>query len=198
MSADRGGHRLRVLIASPSGDRLDDVVAAVTRLGHDVVARSLAVEEAAAVTAEVKPDVALVREGGCSARALGLIGQIARQLECPVIAVLDAADQRFVAEAAKMGAFAYVTDRDPEQLQGTIDIVSRRFAEFRDLEGAVTRRAVIERAKGILMERHGVDDDAAFEMLRVRARSSNTRVVDLAAAVVDGHALLPGSTGAGA
>jgi len=51
---------------------------------------------------------------------------------------------------------------------------------------------VIERAKGILMERHGVDDKAAFALLRDHARSGNRRVVDVATAVVGGHALLPG------
>ena len=48
-----------------------------------------------------------------------------------------------------------------------------------------------ERAKGILMERHSVDEAAAFEMLRDHARGANRKLVDIAAAVVDGHALLP-------
>ena len=68
----------------------------------------------------------------------------------------------------------------------------RRFAEFQNLEGAFGRRAVIERAKGILMERHGADEHVAFEMLRTHARSGNRKLVDIAAAVVDGHRLLPG------
>ena len=41
------------------------------------------------------------------------------------------------------------------------------------------------------MERHGVDERQAFELLRQQARSSNRRVIELAHAVVDGHALLP-------
>ena len=50
---------------------------------------------------------------------------------------------------------------------------------------------MIERAKGILMERHAVDERAAFELLRDHARSSGRRVVDVAQTVLDGHALLP-------
>jgi response regulator NasT len=50
---------------------------------------------------------------------------------------------------------------------------------------------VIERAKGIVMERHSVDETAAFELLRDHARSSNRRVLDVARAVIDGHGLLP-------
>ena len=67
----------------------------------------------------------------------------------------------------------------------------RRFAEYHDLQGAFGRRALIERAKGILMERHSIDEEGAFEMLRARSRSDNRKLVDLATAVVDGHRLLP-------
>ena len=67
----------------------------------------------------------------------------------------------------------------------------RRFAEYHDLEGAFGRRATIERAKGILMERHSVDDEGAFDMLRHHSRATNRKLVDIAAAVVDGHPLLP-------
>jgi len=49
----------------------------------------------------------------------------------------------------------------------------------------------IERAKGILMERHSFDDRRAFELLREHARSSNRRVVEVALSVTEGHALLP-------
>ena len=83
-------------------------------------------------------------------------------------------------------------DGDAEQLQSSIEIVLRRFAEFQNLEGAFARRAVIERAKGILMERHDVDDTAAFELLRTHSRSSNRKLVDIANAVIDGRGLLPG------
>jgi response regulator NasT len=54
---------------------------------------------------------------------------------------------------------------------------------------------VIERAKGILMERHSVDDRRAFELLRDHSRSGGRRVVDVAQSVLDGHALLPGKSG---
>src|SRR5947208_2398629 len=64
----------------------------------------------------------------------------------------------------------------------------------RELEGAFGRRALTERAKGILMERHAIDEAGAFEMLREQSRTENRKLVDLAAAVVDGHRLLPSKT----
>ncbi len=41
------------------------------------------------------------------------------------------------------------------------------------------------------MERHGVDEASAFEMLRAQSRIDNRKLIDLATAVVDGHRLLP-------
>jgi len=87
--------------------------------------------------------------------------------------------------------FAYITDAEAHQLQDALAIVLRRFSEFQNLEGAFGRRALIERAKGILMERHAVDEGHAFEMLRAHSRSSNRKLTTIAEAVVDGHRLLP-------
>jgi AmiR/NasT family two-component response regulator len=50
---------------------------------------------------------------------------------------------------------------------------------------------VIERAKGILMERHGVGEREAFELLRDQARPSGRRVIDVAQGVIDTRTLLP-------
>lgn len=185
---------LRVLIANQRGDRLDYVTTVVVSLGHEIVARTIEVNEVAAVTGRERPDVALVGLGDSSAHALALIGEIVHLAACPVIVLLETDDHAFVAEAAKRGVFAYITDTNPQQLQDSIEVVLRRFAEFQNLEGAFGRRAVIERAKGILMERHSTSEDHAFEMLRTHARSANRKLVDIAAAVVDGHSLLPGPT----
>ncbi|MGI8572130.1 MAG: ANTAR domain-containing response regulator [Solirubrobacteraceae bacterium] len=108
-----------------------------------------------------------------------------------MIVLLHAPDPSFVKEASKRGVFAHISDADVEDWQSSIDIVLRRFAEYHDLEGAFGRRALTERAKGILMERHAIDEDGAFEMLRAHSRTANRKLTDLAAAVVDGHRLLP-------
>jgi AmiR/NasT family two-component response regulator len=73
--------------------------------------------------------------------------------------------------------------------------VLRRFAEYHDLEGAFSRRAVTERPKGVLMERHAIDEREAFDMLRTEARHSNRKLVEIAEAVLTSHRLLPRSPG---
>jgi AmiR/NasT family two-component response regulator len=184
--------RLRVLVSDGPGVRLDQVTRTVAGLGHDVIARESSLPDVARITEAERPDVALVivREG--TARALELIDRIVHEAACPVIAVLDVEDRSFINEAAKRGIFAYISDGDdPQEMQSAIDIVLPRFAEYHDLEGAFARRAITERAKGILMERHRIDEQAAFEMLRHQARRTNRKLVDLAEAVVAGHPMLP-------
>jgi len=182
---------LRVLIANERKERLALVARIVAALGHEVIAREIDVADVGAVTSREQPDVALVGLGKNSEHALTLIEKIVRESTCPVIALIHAADPVFVKEASKRGVFAYVTDADAKDWQSSIDIVLRRYAEFHDLEGAFGRRAVTERAKGILMERHSVTETAAFDMLRVQSRSTNRKLVDVASAVVEGHVLLP-------
>ncbi len=186
-----GTDHLRVLIANERKDRLALVAPIVVALGHEVIAREVDVEDVGTVTARERPDVALVGLGESSEHALELIDKIVREAACPVIVLLHAPDPAFVREASKRGVFAHISDDDVEDWQSSIDIVLRRFAEFHDLQGAFGRRALTERAKGILMERHSVDETAAFEMLRERSRIDNRKLIDLAAAVVDGHRLLP-------
>jgi AmiR/NasT family two-component response regulator len=186
-----GTNHLRVLIANERKDRLELVVPIVAALGHEVIAREIDVADVGPVTARERPDVALVGLGASSQHALDLIDKIVHEAACPVIALLHQPDPEFVKEASKRGVFAHISDDDVEDWQSSIDIVLRRFAEYHDLEGAFGRRATIERAKGILMERHSVDEDAAFEMLRDRSRIDNRKLIDLAVAVVDGHRLLP-------
>jgi AmiR/NasT family two-component response regulator len=187
----RDTEHLRVLIANERKDRLALVAPIVAALGHEVIAREIEVSDVGAVTAREQPDVALVGLGESSDHALGLIEKIVHEAACPVIVLIHARDPEFVKAASKRGVFAHISDDDVEDWQSSIDIVLRRFAEYHDLEGAFGRRALIERAIGVLMERHSINDATAFEMLREHSRTANRKLIDIATAVVDGHRLLP-------
>ena len=182
--------QLRVLIANERRDRLELLATVVTGLGHEVIAREIDVREVAAVTASEHPDVALVGLGLSSDHALQLISEIVREASCPVIALLHANDPAYIREAAKRGVFAYIVDGTPEELQSAIDITLQRFTEYHNLQGAFGRRATIEQAKGILMARHAIDADKAFEMLRDHSQHNGRKLADIATAIVESHLLL--------
>ena len=181
---------LRVLIANERRDRLELLAQVVIGLGHDVIAREIYVKEVGALTAREQPDVALVGLGLSSEHALDLIDEIVREASCPVIALLHANDPAYIHAAAKRGVFAYIIDGTPEELQSAIDITLQRFTEYHNLQGAFGRRATIEQAKGILMARHGINADSAFEMLRDHSQHNGRKLADIAAAIVESHLLL--------
>ncbi len=180
---------LRVLIANERPARLALVAASVAALGHEVVAREVDPANVACATATMRPDVAIVGLGASSEHALRLIDRIVREATCPVIVLMHSPDPAFLREASKRGVFAFVGEDD--DWQSTIDMTLRRFADYHELRHAFGRRAVTERAKGILMERHSIDEAAAFELLREQARRTNRKLADVAAAVAGTHTLLP-------
>ena len=181
---------LRILIANERKDRLERIAEVVTGLGHTVISSELEVSEVAAATEREHPDLAFVGLGVSGSHALDMISEIVKEASCPVIALLEAQDATWVNEAAKRGIFAYIVDGDPGEMQSAIDITIRRYAEYTNLEGAFARRAMIERAKGIMMARQGIDEKEAFELLRAQSRNTGRKLFQVAESVVESHLLL--------
>jgi response regulator NasT len=189
---------LRVLVADEDRRALDDLGRTLTDLGHEVTPYAVSVAEAAHLIAAEEPDLAFVMAHQDDEHALALIGEAVEFASGPVIAHIRGGDVDFIARAAERGISAWIETTSPEAVQGAIEVALRRYQDAAQLsekvdqlETALERRSVIERAKGIVMERHSIDEQAAFGLLREHARSSNRRVLDVARAVVDGHGLLP-------
>jgi response regulator NasT len=192
---------LKLLLADEDAGALKILAEQVRDLGHTPTEIAVDLAAAADAIARHDPDltiVAVYREDGADpGYALDLIEEINSYSTGPVIALLDHEDPDFVAEAAERGIFAYARQETAESIQSAIEVAMRRWREQHELhqqverlEGALERRALIERAKGILMERHDIDDRAAFQLLREHARRNNRTVVDVSSAVAEGHALL--------
>ena len=189
---------LRVLLADEDPGALKVTASLVRELGHTPTEIAVSLREAAEAIAADDPDLTIVVLYGDDGHALDLIEEINAYSSGPVIALLDREDPEWVAAAADRGIFAYARQETTDSIQSAIEVAMRRWREQHELaeqverlEGALQRRALIERAKGILMERHNLDDRAAFQRVREHARSTNRTVIDVAAAVAEGHALLP-------
>src|SRR5215203_5452566 len=179
---------LRILLADEREEDLRALGDVLDDLGHEVTPFAVSVAEAAELIAREDPDLAFVVLDGDDEHGLALISETVSFASGPVlVTVRQAESPSTVAQAADMGIAGYVDSWEPQDVQGAIDVAVRRHREEQrlnekvaQLESALDRRAVIERAKGILMERHGVDERKAFELLREHARSSSRRVIDVA------------------
>jgi AmiR/NasT family two-component response regulator len=193
-----GTRHLRVLIADEDEDALHHLAAVLEQLGHEVTPYVVSVSEAIELIATEDPDLAIVVVHQDDEHALALIAETVEYASGPVIAQTRNGDVEFVARAAEHGISAWIESASPQVVQGAIEVALRRYEETSrlqlkvdQLESALERRALIERAKGILMERHAVDERRAFDLIRDHARAQSRRVVDVARTVTEGHALLP-------
>jgi AmiR/NasT family two-component response regulator len=194
----KGREGLSILVADEIPEALARLAQVVRALGHEVAECALDVEEAADAIAREDPDAALVVVHDDPEHALDLIAETAATCSGPVIILLDGEDPDFIARAAARGVAAYACGANPDAISSALSVAVARHAERSELgeqverlEGALARRGVIERAKGIMMERHAIDERAAFELVRGTARRTNRRVVDVARAVQDGEDITP-------
>ncbi len=178
MSEPRG-ETLRVLVADESREHLEPVGEAVRGLGHEVIALAVEPAETARETHEHRPDLAIVALHEDSEHALELIREIVDEATCPVCLLAADPSREFLSQAARIGVFAHLDSTDATELEGGIDIALERYRQFRDLLGAFDRRARIERAKGLLMERHGISADEAFARLRRQARDTRASIMSV-------------------
>ncbi|HWG93588.1 MAG TPA: GAF and ANTAR domain-containing protein [Mycobacteriales bacterium] len=176
----------------------DDVVLAVDQQQYDAgdgpclaAVRERAVHSVALDEAEQRwPDFA------ARARALGVRSFLAAPLVAGGRAVgslnlysrspdgFDALDDVLVAMFCGQASVALANAR----------LYARALDLNAQLSSALETRAVIERAKGVLMAQQGVDEDAAFAQLRAWSQSRNTKLRDVAAEVVAGACGVRGAT----
>ena len=176
---DAEHNRLRVLVADERDIYLKPIGEAVEELGHDVIAHEVEITKVGRATVEHCPDIAVVALHEDTDHALELIGEIIEEATCPVVVLAADASREFVAEAARKGVFAYLDSTSGTELQGGIEVAIQRYHQYRKLLAAFDRRALIERAKGILMERHEIGEQEAFDRIRGEARSTRRPLIDV-------------------
>lgn len=178
---------LRILAADEDSAALERTAGLLEGLGHDVTGCVASPAAACEVIAREEPDAAVVVVHEDAEHALELIDELSEALAGPVVAMRNGPDPGFAAAAARRGLDALAEEPTAEGLQAALEVALRRHADrarlaeqVGQLEHALERRAVIERAKGRLMERHGLGEREAFERLRAQARSRSMTVVALA------------------
>ncbi|MCD1617930.1 ANTAR domain-containing response regulator [Salipiger marinus] len=144
------------------------------------------------------PDVVLIDVDNPTRDMLEELTLASGPLERPVAMFVSRAAGGLAQAAIEAGVSAYVVDGlKPERLLPVLEVTIARFRMFRQMriELAETRRAleerkVIDRAKGLLMKAKGIDEDAAYALLRRTAMDQGRRVAEVAEALVTASGLL--------
>lgn len=144
------------------------------------------------------PDIVLIDIDNPTRDAMEELTLASGPLERPVAMFVSGAAQGLAQAAIEAGVSAYVVDGlSPRRIKPVMDTAIVRFAMVRQMrsELAETRRAleerkVIDRAKGLLMKAKGIDESAAYALLRKTAMDQGRRVADVAEALVTASGLL--------
>lgn len=183
---------LRIVIADDEAVIRLGLRAMLEDQGYRVVGEAADGKRALDLVAKLEPDLVFL-----DIKMPGIDGlQAARRLLAgrgvPVIILTAYADRAFVEQAREAGALAYLVKPVRESDLGpAVEMAMGRFREIQELrreigslEEAVETRKLIERAKGVLMRREGLDEAAAFTRLQRQARDARKSMKEIAQSVL--------------
>lgn len=179
---------LRVMLVDPDPGRSAIVEQALQDAGHRVVARISDETNLAAKVCQHQPDIIIIDMESPSRDTLEQMREISRGQPKPIIMFSDKRDSHFIQEAVHAGVSAYVVDGlSRERVMPIVDVAIARFREFQALrkelvetQSKLADRKLVEKAKGLLMQRKGMNEEEAYRWLRKTAMDRNTRIAEVA------------------
>ncbi|MCU9847506.1 ANTAR domain-containing protein [Defluviimonas sp. WL0024] len=190
--------RLKIVVVERDPDRARMIVDGLLDLGDHRI--HIIAEETALArkVAEQRPDIVLIDLADPSRDALEELALATGPLERPVAMFVDRSDHQLTRAAIEAGMSAYVVGGlQKDRLRPILDAAVARFHMVQRMrtELAATRRALeerktIDRAKGIVMKARGIDEAAAYALLRKAAMDQGRKLAEVAAAIVTASELL--------
>lgn len=189
---------VRVMLVDDDPDRMRLLDEALRAAGYEVVGRMLDTDDILGAVDRLQPDIVLIDVDSPSRDTLESLGQMSRERPRPIVLFAQTSDSNTIRRAMRAGVSAYVVDgMTPSRLQPVIEVAIARFQEFqgmrRELENTKLKladRRDVEKAKGLLMKRKGMDENCAYEMLRKMAMDRNVRLGDIARSLLAAAELL--------
>lgn len=183
---------LKIAVADDEPDMRDYFATVLPRMGHEVVAVARNGEELIERSLATRPDLLILDIKMPEVDGLQAAARISEQEPVPAIVVSAYHDPELVERATRDHILAYLVKPVKQaDLEAAIIIAMRRFEQFQDLRREATNlrqalddRKLIERAKGIVMNRAGVDEQEAFRRLQKLASSKNLKLVEVARLMV--------------
>jgi AmiR/NasT family two-component response regulator len=195
---EENDRRRRVVVAEDEAIIRLDLRELLGEEGYDVVGETARGDEAIDLVRSLRPDLVLLDIKMPGLDGLSAARVIASERLAAVL-ILTAFSQRdLVEQAREAGAMAYlVKPFQKSDLVPAIEIALGRFAELSalerevaDLQERLSARKTVDRAKGRLMDQHGLSEQEAWRFLQQQAMSNRVQVGEIARRVVDG-ALTP-------
>jgi response regulator NasT len=183
---------LKIAVADDELDMRDYFQQILPLLGHQVVGAAQTGRELVDLCAATHPDLVITDIKMPDMDGIDAAAAIYRNAAVPVILVSAYHDPSFIERAEADHVLAYLVKPIKQaDLEPAIGIALRRFEQFQalrqetsDLKQALEDRKVIEKAKGILMKKAGLDENDAFRRLQRLASDKNRKLIDIAQTIL--------------
>jgi response regulator NasT len=185
----------RIIIADDESLIRLDLREMLTHLGYDVIAEAGDGRTALDLAKKLHPDLIIMDIKMPDLDGIAAAEELTREKIAPVVLLTAYSDQALVERAKDAGVVGYVVKPFREtELMPVIELSLARFEEFRsmerevgDLKEALETRKVIERAKGVLMEVHGLRESEAFHRIRKTSMDARKSMKEVAEAILLTH-----------
>ena len=185
----------RIIIADDESLIRLDLREMLTHLGYEVVAEAGDGKSAIDLAKRLRPDLLIMDIKMPDLDGIAAAEELTRERIAPVVLLTAYSDQALVERARNAGVVGYVVKPFREaELMPVIELSRARFDEFRTLErevgslkDALETRKVIERAKGVLMETHGLRESEAFHRIRKTSMDARKSMKEVAEAILLAH-----------
>ncbi len=187
-----GATRWRIVIADDESLIRLDLREMLTHLGYDVIGEAGDGRSAVDLARRLRPDLLIMDIKMPDVDGIAAAEELTRERIAPVVLVTAYSDQGLVDRAREAGVVGYVVKPFREaELMPVIELSRARFDEFRTLERevgslkeALETRKLIERAKGVLMESHGLRESEAFHRIRKTSMDARKSMKEVAEAIL--------------
>jgi len=188
MSSNASLHALRVLLIDRNDARSEVVESALRAAGHKVVGHAESTLGLYEQVGKLLPDVIIIDTESPDRDTLEHICLMTERTPRPVVLFTDEDDRSVIREAVRSGVTAYIVDGlAPERVNPIVQVAVARFEDYQTVKGErdeaqakLAERKLVDRAKGILMQKRGVSEDEAYHMLRRLAMEKNLKMGELA------------------
>lgn len=183
---------LRLILVDDDRERATSVEANLRRVGFDVLSVIPTASGLLYQMAQQQPDVVIIALDSPDRDVLESLTIASSHNPRPVVMFSGSGDQAFISDAIRAGVTAYQTeDISPARVRAAIDVAVAQFSAFSDLRQQLTDarrqledRKLIEKAKGLLMSVHQVEEAEAFSTLRKLAMDRHKSLGETAADVI--------------
>jgi response regulator NasT len=179
---------LRIVIADDEPDMREYFQKMLPRLGHQVVAAAAGGRELVERCRALAPDLVITDIKMPDLDGIDAATEIYRQRPVPVVLVSAYHDAALIERAEADHIMGYLVKPIKQaDLEPAIALAVRRFGQFEelrreaaDLRQALEDRKLVERAKGVLMRRAGLDEADAFRRLQKLASARGRKLAEIA------------------